>query len=551
MKKIIYIISFACLLLVSASCQKFLSEEKTTGYTVGYVYGSPSGLQLALNGIYALHKTQYFSATNQHASLLVAYRRSDLIHSGEAGGTGNFWAEWNPQYVVPGNAQIKELWNWGYKIISRCNDVITYSKNFEETPESAQAVAEAKCIRAYNYLFLFKSFGRIWLNDKAITPENVKDTLVYKPATQAEVMAFCKRDLDDAIAVLDWTNTQGRYNKAAASHLRMEIAMYEEDWPKALQIMSEIEACGKYELVSIDKVFNGADRNTKENYLVEQWSTELGGTCTSDTGYGHYLSGIFIAKYWSMVKGDGLDVTDLRCGVANGGYTYGLALPNTYLLNLYDHEKDKRYTEWYIFKYINHTSVPITYGKETIMPGEYFPERQLTNATTGARKYVKSIMPGCKKYWDTETRTTPGTVRGFQDIIMMRMAESYIWAAEAALKNNDQTLAKKYFNKTWMRAGNAEWTGNLTMDDIVKEQARELCFEGNRLFYLKRLGKDYARAQIAEHAGSDELSKDISTNYTAVRTRIVDYPHFIDLPIPQAQIDVMNAKGTFPQNEGY
>ena len=94
-----------------------------------------------------------------------------------------------------------------------------------------------------------------------------------------------------------------------------------------------------------------------------------------------------------------------------------------------------------------------------------------------------------------------------------------------------------------MRAGNPEWTGTLTMDDIIKEHARELCFEGGRFFYIKRLGK--AVEYISEHGGNPNLG----TNYAACRTNIASHPYFIDLPIPAEQVNVMGA--SFPQNEGY
>ena len=80
-------------------------------------------------------------------------------------------------------------------------------------------------------------------------------------------------------------------------------------------------------------------------------------------------------------------------------------------------------------------------------------------------------------------------------------------AAEAALMKNDQTLAKYYFNKTWERAGNDKFTGVLTMKDIMDEQARELSFEGDRWYFLKRLG--ILIEQIKAYAGDPEIPASI------------------------------------------
>ncbi len=85
--------------------------------------------------------------------------------------------------------------------------------------------------------------------------------------------------------------------------------------------------------------------------------------------------------------------------------------------------------------------------------------------------------------------------RSYKDVIVYRLAESYIMAAEAALMKNDQTLAKYYFNKTWERAGNDKFTGVLTMKDIMDEQARELSFEGDRWYFSETSWNTYRTNQ--------------------------------------------------------
>ena len=118
---------------------------------------------------------------------------------------------------------------------------------------------------------------------------------------------------------------------------------------------------------------------------------------------------------------------------------------------IYDKAKDKRYQEYYIHQYKNTTDKNITYGSATVKPGDYFPLYK--NGSIN-----KNVYPGCIKYGDKWTRTASET-RSYKDVIVYRLAESYIMAAEAALMKNDQTLAKYYFNKTWERAGNDKFTG--------------------------------------------------------------------------------------------
>ena len=116
-------------------------------------------------------------------------------------------------------------------------------------------------------------------------------------------------------------------------------------------------------------------------------------------------------------------------------------------------------------------------------------------------------------------------------------------AAEAALMKNDQTLAKYYFNKTWERAGNDKFTGVLTMKDIMDEQARELSFEGDRWYFLKRLG--ILIEQIKAYAGDPEIPASILG-----RNNLPATPRFVRWPIPEAEVINMGAEN-FPQNIGY
>ena len=146
------------------------------------------------------------------------------------------------------------------------------------------------------------------------------------------------------------------------------------------------------------------------------------------------------------------------------------------------------------------------------------------------------------KYADSWTRE-PYETRSYKDIILYRLAETYIIGAEAALMKGDQSVAKEYFNKTWERAGNEKFDATLTIKDIIDEQARELSFEGDRWFFLKRLG--ILITQVANYAGDPEISSS-----TPGRANLPANPHFIRWPIPESEIISMGAEN-FPQNPGY
>lgn len=66
------------------------------------------------------------------------------------------------------------------------------------------------------------------------------------------------------------------------------------------------------------------------------------------------------------------------------------------------------------------------------------------------------------------------------------LAETYLFASEANMMLGDNATALTHINKVRTRAGTKAIT-NITIDSILNEQARELAFEGRRLYMLKRL----------------------------------------------------------------
>ena len=85
-------------------------------------------------------------------------------------------------------------------------------------------------VRGRSYFELWKRFERIYINTEPTTVEDVERE--YKPATREDVLSRSKTDLDQAIASLGWSlpvndgkTMYGRYTKAAANHVRAQVAM--------------------------------------------------------------------------------------------------------------------------------------------------------------------------------------------------------------------------------------------------------------------------------------------------------------------------------------
>lgn len=523
------IIFIALSILCICSCSRFLEEESKTKYSIDYIISTPEGLKLAVNGLYA--RDRAFMEESENATYAAFVRGTDLVTTN--GGTGNFYGIYDPNYLKPSASQVDYLWKNMYALIGNCNLIIESGKAMEQTADVKRAIAEAMCFRAKSYFKLFTVFDRIWLNTVPTTPENVNDERIFYPSSQSEVFELLYSDLEFAIENLDWLSYQpGRFNQAAARHLLAKVALWNKDWSTALEQVDAIEDSKMYSLMPVDQVFDGADLSHSEALYVQKWSTDFGGNLSTDKPKGHYLATLFIGIYRQEIGG----TSEYACSYENFGYTYGRCLASPYLLSLYDQNRDKRYKNWYIHKYKNTTKDILTVGGISVAPGEYLPSRNSKG------ELIRNLMPGCTKFADIWTRQ-PYETRGCRDIMVYRLGETYIMGAEAALMLGQQSKAKYYFNKTWERAGNPEFTSAITMKNIIDEQARELAFEGDRWFFLKRRG--ILVDQVKNYAGNPEYSPSILG-----RTNLPANQHMVRWPIPESEIINMG-EDTFPQNPGY
>ncbi len=526
--KRIYILLSICSLVCFSACTEFLTEHNETKYSTDYIYSTPDGLELAVNALYA--KQRYYANDTESSTMMAMVRMSDLAIP--VGGTGNYFGTYDPAHLKATSSNVANRWKIMYSIIGKCNDIINAAESMEDSAQLRTLLAQAKCFRAQSYFLLYRTYDRIWLTKEAVTPENVNDKRDFRPASKEDVFSLLYEDLQYAIENLPWTSYEpGRFNAAAARHILADVALWNKDYQRALKLADEIDKCADYKLVDVDKVFYGANLNHSESLLTQQWSENLGGNLSTGTASGNYLCALYIGMSRSEIGG----TNEESCSNENWGYTYGRCLPNPYLFSLYDQAKDRRYTEWYIHKYVNTSDKLITYGSVGVKPGEYFPLYK--NGTLN-----KNVLPGCLKYGDIWTRQ-PFETKSFKDIIIYRLAETYIIGAEAALMLGDQTKAKYYYNKTWQRAGNEEFTGSLTIKDIMDEQAREMAFEGGRWFFLKRQGT--LIDQVKNYIGHPDFEASLKG-----RTNLPANPHFIRWPIPEAEIINMGAEN-FPQNLGY
>ena len=136
----------------------------------------------------------------------------------------------------------------------------------------------------------------------------------------------------------------------------------------------------------------------------------------------------------------------------------------------------------------------------------------------------------------------------YQDIVYLRLADTYLLYAEALLKNNQAGEAIKWINKVRNRSNAVSITGG--MDFILDERSRELLSEEERRHTLIR---------VSQEKGGDE--RDVN-NYFKRRMRQLNeiagrdargmnsYDTPVLFPIPQEFID-SNTGRQLENNPGY
>lgn len=129
------------------------------------------------------------------------------------------------------------------------------------------------------------------------------------------------------------------------------------------------------------------------------------------------------------------------------------------------------------------------------------------------------------------------------NIPLIRLAETYLNASEAAVKLGDNEKAVKYLDPIVKRANpnNTVQGKTLTLEDVLNERRKELVAEGHRAFDLLRNGMSVNRYDVpnSKIKSTKHFSKNLDFDWDFYR---------IVLPIPKAEMDT---NPNMVQNPGY
>jgi hypothetical protein len=529
-------------LTVLVGCSKYLDEENPSAVTTAFLYNTKDGLQAAVNGLYSLERAQVDDNESNDFAAVIGDCGTDIDFMRAA--LNQCVSRYRPDLNFATQGVVSSWWKKEYRIIERANSIITFGRAADiPTADKKKILREAHIHRANAYFWLVRKFDNIWLNLEPTTANNI-DNRTYSAANQDDVYKVIIADLDSAISYFnnDWTVRPGQLGLGAALFLRIDVALWRQDYQTAATLSEKLIAEGPYALTDPTQVFTKDARNkTSEGIYVMQFDEfAVGGADVSTLNggpSGHRLALVFTADY--------KQVPGTKMASEFGGYGWARVFPNEYLLSLYNQKTDKRWNAWWQH-YYTYNDESYNFSAQTYKFGdtlEYGQGPMLTGTN-----FFKDASVGCKKYFDWVK--IANTTRSFNNIYIYRFSEVYLMAAEAYYRMQNSSKALYFMNELRKNRILAEdpnqILASIDEETLLDEHARELAFEGRRWFLLKRLGQLVDR--VRANGGTTMFRGIIATDpaWYSARSNIQDF--HVRWPIPQSEIDAM---GGFPQNTGY
>ncbi len=605
MKNFFKITLFALLssVLFTTSCSKVLEETNRSNILPDY-FETPGGVDAAIIGAYSNIRNWYCQEGMCYNTML----GTDEHLTGFGTGSPQF-----ATYTIQtGDGNIQSIWDWSYRSINNCNSVLEKLPTVTlPAADKTRLSGEAKFLRGYFYFMLVTTFGDVTLTLATSTSPSTEAkrdpiALVYDQVVKDLTEAIAELPFKA-------NPTPGRAAKGVAKHLLAKVLLtrgwssaakptdFTDAYNQALDLITNKSQYGNGS-ASLDleqnfnDVFKEGNEYGKEILWVVDRNSDPKGSETTGFGTGN-PGGKFNGSLFYQRPNYPIFNTNINNGITGApavsanpvdrdiqyGRPFGRVRPSNYTLNTAfaeranDSRYDNTFQTFWLFNRPGPISAqtPITIkvtrgsnpGDPTSPLTEYTWVKGVDTAiklwgfntiTEADRRASKSVLvlpnqydvnmfPPMKKHDDvTRLHTNDASDRPF---IFVRLAETYLIAAEAAFKAGNSANAATMINVLRTRAAfrstnsgaqnsaaaaaNQVTAGQITIDFIMDERTRELFGEWMRWYDLVRTKTLQSRLAAYNPVAAFNPSRDYLR------------------PIPQSQINLVTTGPKYPQNPGY
>lgn len=537
MKKLIIITILA---FTFSSCSDFIEEDNLSNQTANY-YETQAGFDLLVNANYSQLREIY----GDDAYMFCA--GTDLYAVGSGRGSE---PEGLSQYsqLNSSSSGVDHIYKTCYEAIRLANTAIYYSNITEQTSDLDQLLGEIKYLRANAYFLLVQTYGGV-----AIVTDYIESPILsFNRNSASEVYDLIIEDLQESLNTVSEGAFSGRVNKRAVQHLlaKVHLTRAYEDFGEATDFATAAtyadDAIGGQSLtIPFGELwFPGNEINEEVLFSVQFDVTSIS---ANPTELGHKQ-----ANWFSSYLGGTENIED---GVVNAPWRSYTLLATDFALNLFT-EDDSRYEATFMVEAYEDYYDAFREEDTSILPVRHYyapqwatqaeidayalehPEAQIHLYGTYAAGVVSSdyqTIPA-RKFDDPNANFEENARVSTRDIILSRLGETYLIAAEAYL-NFNAGLGLQRLNEVRSRAGVAP-LATYTIDDLLDERGRELFGEYHRWFDLKRTGKLVERAAMHNYLVE-------TGNFAGANGELK-----ILRPIPQSALD-LNQNNDYPQNPAY
>lgn len=276
LKKSGILLSFVAIVLLAInSCSKSLDQIPATSKELSNFLKTENEVEEYVNAVYGLLQVNgtyglYFPA--------LAEIPSDNTFDEVPANDGQVYGQLDEFATIPGNGLITAVWKDHYRAIQSANVVLNRIGEVPFQNENLKSVriGEMQFLRALLYFNLVRSFGDVPL----VTQETVDPNAYFGQGRtpQDQVYAQIVEDLASAAANLPLNAEKpGQATKQAANTLLGKVQLALGDLEEAKKYLMEVVNSKKYDLVSIDQVFDIEHENNEEIIFDVQFASGLNG----------------------------------------------------------------------------------------------------------------------------------------------------------------------------------------------------------------------------------------------------------------------------------